>query len=86
MPREKHILSIFVVFVDPTLYFKESDCVFSYPGHNTVSSRFPVTMNDKTFLFNVQATHCLEICEKILLWDIQKWNHDREQSRAQSFG
>lgn len=51
--------------------------------HNSVSSGFPVTMNGNTFQFNVQFTHCLQICKKTLLWDIHNQNHDMEQSGTQ---
>lgn len=61
------------------MLFKGSDCVFRYHIHIALSRGFPVTVNDKdSFLFNVQFTHCVYICERAPLWDIHKPGRDRE--------
>lgn len=55
------------------MLFKGSDCVFRYHIHIALGLGFPVTLNDKdSFLFKVQFTHCVYICERAPLWDIHK--------------
>lgn len=61
------------------MLFKGSDCAFRYHIHIALSRGFPVTVDDKdSFLFNVQFTHCVYICERAPLWDIHKPGRDQE--------
>lgn len=69
------------------MLFKGSDCVFRYHIHIALALGFPVTVKDKdSFLFNVQFTHCVDICERAPLWDIHKQGKRPRNERMQYFG